>query len=117
MLSEYKCPSSEVGSYCCSRCDRALYHSSDKWRGPCVWPSFRKPLLRPRDQPEEGSEEGSEGIASMEEAISSTEVRPYNNYTVAAKEVYCGGCDLFVGHQFMDGRSKGDVHPEARWRH
>lgn len=87
----------DVGIYKCSRCFQPLYHSRDKWKGPCVWPSFRKPI-----------EEG---------AISTTIVYPYNNYTVTVSEVYCGKCDLFIGHQFEDGRLKGDSHPEARWRH
>ena len=32
-------------------------------------------------------------------------------------EVYCGGCELFLGHRFEDAREKGDVHPRAQWRH
>lgn len=87
----------QSGIYTCARCHLGLYSSKDKWPGPCVWPSFRKPL---------------EGLS-----ISTTEVFPYNKYTVTVKEVYCSGCDLFVGHQFEDGVMKGDSHPEARWRH
>lgn len=76
------------GAYLCSQCNRHLFDSCDKWDGPCVWPSFRKPF--------------------QEDSISTTEVFPYNNYTVVVKEVYCGGCDLFIGHQFEDGVDKGD---------
>ena len=85
------------GSYCCSRCFRVLYLSSDKWRGPCVWPSFRRP--------------------ANENALSTTIVYPYNNYTCEVREVYCGGCDLFLGHQFEDAVRHGDTHPLARHRH
>lgn len=151
---------SEEGAYCCSRCDRPLYHSKNKWKGPCVWPSFRRPmmLLSTRDRSSSGiasqlsssnaediridakcaEEEEVEVLAGIklggggggeggneaekeegveEEAISATVVWPYNKYEVTVKEVYCGGCDLFIGHQFEDGRAKGDIHPEARWRH
>lgn len=87
----------EKGVYKCARCLNSLYSSEDKWIGPCVWPSFRK--------------------AINDSAISSTEVFPYNNYTVTVKEVYCGKCDLFLGHQFEDGHLKGDRHPNAQWRH
>jgi peptide-methionine (R)-S-oxide reductase len=88
----------EHGVYSCARCKNPLYHSDSKWKGPCVWPSFRAPI-------------------NETHAISSTEVYPYNNYTVVVKEVYCGKCDLFLGHQFEDGIAKGDRHPEAHWRH
>ena len=32
----------EAGKYHCARCSTVLYSSEDKWKGPCVWPSFRK---------------------------------------------------------------------------
>ena len=85
------------GVYSCSRCNNPLYRSNDKYRGPCVWPSFRKPI--------------------HDNAITAVTVSPYNSYTVTVKEVYCSKCDLFVGHQFQDGRIKGDTHPDACWRH
>ena len=28
------------GTYKCSRCHNKLFASKDKWKGPCVWPSF-----------------------------------------------------------------------------
>lgn len=87
----------ERGVYKCGRCMNPMYSSDSKWKGPCVWPSFREPI--------------------SPDAISATEVYPYNNYTVVVKEVYCGKCDLFVGHQFEDGIAKGDSHPNAHWRH
>lgn len=87
----------ENGNYACARCERVLYSSSDKWRGPCVWPSFRS--------------------AASEGVLLEAEVSDYNNYQVAVREIYCGGCELFVGHAFEDGPQKGDSHPEARWRH
>ena len=86
----------ECGVYKCSRCRTPLYSSRDKYKGPCIWPSFRQ--------------------AISEEAISSVVVFPYNKYTVTVKEVYCGTCDLFIGHQFEDAVAKGDTHPNARWR-
>ena len=85
------------GIYKCSRCMNPLYSSNDKWRGPCIWPSFRKPIDF--------------------NSISTTTVYPYNNYTVTVKEVYCGQCNLFIGHTFEDGIAKGDHHAQARWRH
>lgn len=91
-LYNWKC-----GKYLCSRCRVPLYSSWDKYKGPCVWPSFRKPI--------------------SENSISTSTVYPYNNYKVTVKEVYCGGCNLFIGHQFEDAAAKGDTHPEARWRH
>ena len=86
----------EYGIYKCSRCQKSLFSSNDKYNGPCVWPSFRKSLHI--------------------DSISTTEVFPYNNYLVCVKEVYCGDCDLFIGHQFEDAKAKGDTHPNAHWR-
>lgn len=87
----------EPGTYSCARCQRVLYSSRDKWVGPCVWPSFRQ--------------------AASAGATAEASVRSYNGYKVEVREVYCGGCDLFIGHAFEDGRAKGDTHPEAQWRH
>lgn len=87
----------EVGTYLCARCQNALYRSSEKYKGPCIWPSFR------------------DSITPL--SISTTIVYPYNNYAVTVMEVYCGKCDLFIGHKFEDGRAKGDTHPAAHWRH
>lgn len=85
------------GTYNCSRCDNAMYSSTDKYHGPCVWPSFRKPI-RP-------------------DSIAADTITQYHAYTVTVKEVYCGKCFLFVGHQFEDAKAKGDSHPDAHWRH
>jgi len=57
----------QPGSYACARCEKHLYHSSDKWSGPCPWPSWRKPLAP--------------------NAISETVLGEYNNYTCAVAEV------------------------------
>ena len=81
------------GTYACARCSTFLYDSSAKWRGPCVWASFR------------------EG-ANLELRV----VQPYNNYSVDVAEVYCAQCKLFIGHRFEDGVEKGDTHPAARYR-
>lgn len=86
----------EDGQYNCSRCSNALFTSANKWRGPCVWPSFRNPV---------------------HENVDLCEVVGYNGYTIKVVEVYCAKCDLFVGHGFEDGVAKGDTHPEARWRY
>ena len=92
----------ESGIYHCSRCLAPLYSSEDKWNGPCVWPSFRKPVTND----------------SNESYTANALVYPYNSYTTTVvKEVYCGKCDLFIGHCFDDGKVKGDSHPEALWRH
>jgi peptide-methionine (R)-S-oxide reductase len=85
------------GSYCCSRCQNPVYSSDDKWKGPCVWPSFRKPI--------------------DEKSIHTRVIENYNSYTCTVKEVYCGNCRLFLGHQFEDGVIKGDDHNDAHWRH
>lgn len=72
------------GLYCCARCRTPLYSSKDKYKGPCVWPSFRS--------------------AVTAHAISTTVVAPYNQYEVPVMEVYCAGCDLFIGKPpYVDG--------------
>ena len=88
------------GQYTCARCGRHLYGSGAKFRGPCLWPSFRAPL---RD---------SLHTVAVPHGT-------YNKYTCAVRELYCGadGCKLFLGHAFEDGRACGDTHPEAGWRH
>lgn len=87
------------GRYTCARCARTLYCHNSKWKGPCLWPSFRR-SIRP-------------------DAISTREVFGYNKYTCRVFEVYCGNsdCDLFLGHMFEDGVEKGDTHASAHWRH
>lgn len=88
----------DKGTYNCARCARPLYSSEDKWRGPCPWPSFRR--------------------ACSEEALARVRCEEYNNYTCTVLEVYCGGCDLFLGHMFEDAKEKGDTSPACTgWRH
>lgn len=84
------------GNYSCSKCYNILYSSNDKWTG-CGWPSFRK--------------------SYNEDSISTIDVDNYNGYSICVREIYCKKCDLFIGHQFEDAIAKGDVHPDARWRH
>lgn len=86
-----------TGTYHCAQCQRLMYSSKDKFRGPCVWPSFRK----------EASDDAMERVAAP----------GYNGYKCEVFELYCKGCDLFMGHAFEDGKAKGDLHPDARWRH
>jgi len=91
----------EEGIYHCARCHLELYASIDKikWargKGGCIWGSFRK------------------GIDSN---LSTTIVHGYNGYKCTVTEVFCANCDLFVGHAFEDGLEKGDIHPNAGWRH
>jgi peptide-methionine (R)-S-oxide reductase len=93
----------EPGLYRCARCGAGIYSSEDKWKGPCVWPSFRK-----------AAAEGEGGAA---EAAAFVDVANYNKYACRVSEVYCAHCDLFIGHRFEDGAAKGDDHPDARWRH
>ena len=85
----------EEGVYVCSRCANPLFASQSKWDGPCVWPSFRDVI--------------------DETSVKFRQVAPYNNYKCRVFEAYCK-CDLFLGHKFEDGPSKGDTHPNARWR-
>jgi peptide-methionine (R)-S-oxide reductase len=87
----------DIGIYCCSRCLNPVYKSCEKWKGPCVWPSFRK--------------------AIQENSVHTRIVHNYNAYTCTVKEVYCGKCRLFLGHQFEDAIEKGDTHENAHWRH
>jgi peptide-methionine (R)-S-oxide reductase len=87
----------ERGTYVCAKCENPLYSSNSKWKGPCRWPSFRDPI--------------------GEDSLSTPVVYGYNKYECVVKEVYCKQCDLFIGHQFEDGKLKGDIHPDARWRH
>ena len=88
-----------AGEYSCARCGHKLYSSEHKFRGPCMWPSFRLPLtatsLHARRVPD-----GS-----------------YNEYACEVHELYCGHCNLFLGHQFADGRECGDSHELAGQRH
>ena len=130
-----------AGTYHCARCALPLYSSKAKWNGPCVWPSFRaavvelpgghedKQLVVPNSDPDIDGDAASENTKSINSKATPTssdsvtlslrtkEVFNYNNYTCRVFEVYCGGCQLFVGHKFEDGAQKGDSHPEARWRH
>jgi peptide-methionine (R)-S-oxide reductase len=89
----------EAGLYECARCARTLYSADGKFVGPCMWPSFRKPA-EPTSLHTICVPRGS-----------------YNKYTCDVHEVYCGGCHLFLGHQFADGRQSGDTHPDASDRH
>lgn len=95
--NENYCKFWDAGVYKCARCAVVLYTSEDKWIGPCRWASFRKP--------------------ADSNAIIERPVFPYNRYVCTVSEVYCGGCKLFIGHSFEDGREKGDNHPNARFRH
>jgi peptide-methionine (R)-S-oxide reductase len=88
---------SVAGVYECARCSNPIYAASSKWNGPCVWPSFRS--------------------AVSESSLDYQDVSSYNGYTCRVDELYCRRCSLFIGHRFEDGREKGDVHPEAHWRH
>ena len=90
----------DVGVYRCARCSNVLYNSESKFVGPCLWPSFRAPH-------------------AADSSLHTIEVPKgaYNEYTCAVHELYCKQCRLFLGHQFEDGASTGDTHPQARWRH
>eukprot|EP00730_Choanoeca_flexa_P004777 TRINITY_DN11799_c0_g1_i1.p2 TRINITY_DN11799_c0_g1~~TRINITY_DN11799_c0_g1_i1.p2 ORF type:complete len:187 (+),score=22.90 TRINITY_DN11799_c0_g1_i1:1567-2127(+) len=87
-----------LGKYICARCQTLLYSSSAKFKGPCIWPSFRT------------------GVDN-DSSLHLNKVDTYNNYDCPVFEVYCGNCNLFLGHRFEDGRGHGDDHVDARWRH
>ncbi|KAL7541533.1 hypothetical protein ACHAWF_006957 [Thalassiosira exigua] len=89
----------DAGTYQCARCHQVLYSSEDKWRAQCIWPTFRMPIL-------------SGALKSMVVPVGT-----YNNYLCEVHELYCGSCNLFLGHRFLDGRESGDSHPEAKYRH
>ena len=94
LLSEWR-----QGDFNCSRCSTShppLFSSQDKWKGPCTWASFRRTAT----------------VDSCEAIV----VENYNNYECEVCEVYCRRCSLFVGHRFEDGRTKGDLHENARYR-
>jgi peptide-methionine (R)-S-oxide reductase len=105
---------SRPGVFCCAQCLTALYHSADKWDGPCVWPSFRSGISEEYGEPH-GEDALNMNISSSPLLL--VEVSSYNNYTVTVMEIYCNRCKLFIGHAFEDGVAKGDKHPLARWRH
>ena len=86
----------EKGTYICAQCNNELFSSNDKWKGPCVWPSFRK---------------------GIDQSLLLPDVFNYNDYKCRVSEVYCKNCALFIGHRFEDGKSKGDVHEDAQWRY
>ena len=75
-----------------ARCRRPLYSDTAKFVGPCLWPSFR---------------EAREGVEQRY-------VAEYNQYTCEVRELYCGGCKLFLGHAFEDGEATG---AGGKWRH
>lgn len=82
----------EPGKYVCSRCSHELYDSTAKFRGPCLWPSFRRPKV------EEGEKDkGTVTTPSLKRLT----VLPgrYNGYNIDVFEIYCGKCELFLGHQ------------------
>ena len=95
----------DAGTYSCARCAHVLYDSKSKFVGPCLWPSYRT-----------GVASSAAGIVAGLHTIA-VPTGSYNQYTCDVREVYCGGCKLFLGHQFADGRTCGDVHPDAHWRH
>ena len=94
---ENLCSEFRRGVFRCACCSRPLYSSEQKWVGPCRWASFR--------------------AAVSDNSLLERPVVGYNGYTVKVSEVYCGGCRLFIGHSFADGKEKGDRHPEAHYRH
>jgi len=91
------------GIYACSQCDQELYSSHDKWRGPCAWPSWRKPV--------------SQSAVRTHDVFHDEWTQGYNGYKCEVLELYCSQCNLFLGHQFADAAEKGDTHPAAEWRH
>jgi len=91
-----------------SECSLKLYESADKFRGPCLWPSFRRGF---------GEKETIEGQIEdawndLSKSLHRVKVPKgsYNNYTCDVWELYCGkqDCKLFLGHQFADGKETGD---------
>ena len=97
VTSEHYLDHWDAGCYECARCQQPLYSSADKWNGPCRWPSWRRPIA--------------------EAATTLVPVDGYNGYECRVLEVYCSGCELFLGHQFEDAVAKGDTSPGAQWRH
>ena len=110
----------ENGTYICSRCDHALYSSTAKWKGPCVWPSFRKAI---NNDDCGGNTTGGIGSSSSsgdtnEVSLSYERIENYNGYKCNVDEIYCNHCNLFIGHRFEDSLEKGDNCDEATgWRH
>lgn len=112
----------EPGTYQCARCGLGLYSSEDKWRGPCPWPSFRKALYPPSG----GSTSLHSNVTprcyqgievSGKTNISTVLCDEYNGYKCSVEEVYCGGCDLFVGHQFeVTGAAHRESMNGVLWR-
>lgn len=67
----------QAGAFICARCRQLLYRSQAKFEGPCIWPSFRS--------------------GASDNALYERKVEAYNNYACEVREVYCGGCRLFLG--------------------
>ena len=107
------------GKYVCSRCHNDLYSSTAKWKGPCVWPSFRKAMNNDDVSSSNGSNSDSNSNNNSNEiSLSYERIENYNGYTCHVDEIYCNNCNLFIGHRFEDSIDKGDISDECTgWRH
>ena len=79
----------ERGLYKCSKCGNILFNSSDKFESGTKWPSFRKAM---------------KGGVSMQ---------PDTSLGMERTELICKKCGNHLGHIFDDGKTCGDVHPDA----
>jgi len=85
----------EEGVYQCANCQETLFSSTAKFKANnCTWPTFRAPV--------------SSDVLFLQQALWSG---------INRTEVSCNKCKEYLGEVYLDGRSTGDTHPQAKHRY